>query len=166
MSLTIKLYTNTSPRNYVSKDVTQVGTDLAGVLRAETSIINPGIRVELSSVPANVNYMYVQDWGRYYFIEDIISVRTDLWELRGTADPLYSFRDQIKACTGIIHRSESNYNVYLDDGAFRTYAQPKIVTLSFPSGFSTWEYLLAVAGGSSSSREVDNSVENVDNVTR
>ena len=148
MSFTIKLYTNTSPRNFVTKSITQVGTDLTGDLRQETSIVKPAIMIELDSVPANVNYMYISDWGRYYFIEDIISIRKGLWELRGTVDPLYTYATELKNCNGVTHRAESElaYNTYLDDGSFRAYSNPTIRTIEFPSGFSTWEYLLALAG--------------------
>lgn len=153
MSFTIKLYTNSSPENFFTKTITQVGTDLTGDLREESSIIAPGIRVALASVPANVNYMYVQDWGRYYFIDEIVSVRAGIWELRGRVDVLGSFGTSIKACSGIVHRAESDqaYNVYLDDGSFRSYADPAVITKAFPSGFATWEYLLVVAGGAGSS---------------
>lgn len=153
MSFTIKLYTNTSPENFLTKSITQVGTDLAGDLREESSIINPGIRIALASVPAAVNYMYVEDWGRYYFIDEIVSVRAGIWELRGRVDVLGSFATQIQACSGIVHRAESAnaYNVYLDDGSFRSYADPAVITKAFPSGFTTWEYLLVVAGGAGSS---------------
>ena len=110
--------------------------------------MRPAILIESSGVPSGVNYMYVQDWGRYYFIEDIISVRAGLWEIRGTVDPLYTYSTQLKACQGITHRAESEnaYNTYLDDGSFRAYANPTIRTIAFPSGFNTWEYLLALAG--------------------
>ena len=152
MSFTIKLYTNSSPENFFTKTTTQVGTDLTGDLREGSSIIAPGVRVALASVPANVNYMYIQDWGRYYFIDDITSVRAGIWELSGRVDVLGSFGTSIKACSGIAHRAESPsaYNVYLDDGSFRSYADPEVITQEFPSGFSNWEYLLVVAGGTSS----------------
>lgn len=149
MSFTIKLYTNESPENFFTKTTTQVGADLTGDLREGSSIITPGIRIALDSVPADVNYMYVQDWGRYYFIDDIVSVRAGIWELSGRVDVLGSFGTQIKTCSGIVHRAESDqaYNVYLDDGSFRSYANPEIRTLAFPTGFSTWSYLFAVSGG-------------------
>lgn len=151
MSFTIQLYTNTSPRNFVTKTITQVGTDLTGDLRQETSIVRPGIIVELDSVPASVNYMYISDWGRYYFIEDIISVRAGLWELRGSVDPLYTYATQLKACSGIVHRaeSESAYNLNLNDGSFKAYANPEIRTMKFTSGFTSQDFVLAVAGGRS-----------------
>lgn len=149
MSFTLKLYTNNSEYDFVTKQLTQIGTDIACTARGECSILTPEIEVELAAVPAAANYMYITEFGRYYFIDEISVVRTGLYRIRGTVDPLTSFATQLRACSGIVHRAESGnaYNTYLDDGAFRTYANPEIRTLNFPSGFNTWEYLLALSGG-------------------
>ena len=149
-TFTLKLYTNSSEYDHVTKTITQIGSDLSCIARGECSLLYPEIEVELSSIPATANYMYIEDFARYYYIDEIVVVRTGLYRIRGTVDPLMSFATQIKACSGIVNRAESEaaYNTYLDDGAFRTYANPEIRTLEFPSGFNTWEYLLAIAGGS------------------
>lgn len=150
--MTIKLYTNTSPANFVTKNITQIGSDHTGTLRQETSIINPVIMLEASSVPASANYLYISDFARYYFIEDIVSVRNGLWEIHCKVDPLTSFKTELKACKGIVHRAEGEnaYNTNLDDGAFRAYCDPHIVTMAFPGTFNSWSYILAVAGGGAS----------------
>ena len=151
MSFTVKLYTNTSPRNFVTKTITQVGTDLSGDLRQETSIVRPAILIESDTVPVSANYMYIADFGRYYFIEDIVSVRKGLWEIHATVDPLYTYATQLKNCSGIVHRAESEgaYNLNLNDGSFKAYANPHIITKKFPNGFTTQDFVLAVAGGRS-----------------
>lgn len=151
-TFTLQLYTNNSEYDHVDKNLTQIGSDIVCTARGECSILRPVIEVELSSFPTNANYMYIADFGRYYFITEITSVRTGLWRISGAVDPLTSFATQIKACTGIVLRAESEaaYNTYLDDGAFKAYADPAIRTIEFPTGFSTWEYLLVVAGGTSS----------------
>ena len=148
-TFTLKLYTNSSEYDHVTKTITQIGSDLSCIARGECSLLYPEIEVELSSIPATANYMYIEDFARYYYIDEIVVVRTGLYRIRGTVDPLMSFATQIKACSGIVNRAESEAacNTYLDDGAFRTYANPEIRTLEFPSGFNTWEYLLAIAGG-------------------
>lgn len=153
MSFTIKLYTNTSPRNFVTKTVTQIGSDLTGNLRQETSIVRPAILIESDTVPVSANYMYISDFGRYYFIEDIISVRAGLWEIRATVDPLYTYSNELKQCTGIVHRAESEnaYNLNLNDGSFKAYANPHIITKKFSGSFTTQDFVLAVAGGRSAS---------------
>lgn len=148
-AFTLKLYTNLSEYDHVDKELTQIGSDLSCIARGECSMIRPVVEVELDSIPAAANYMYIEEFGRYYFIGDPVCVRTGLWQIPGTVDPLTSFATQLRACSGIVNRAESAnaYNTYLDDGAFRAYANPEIRTLEFPAGFSTWEYLLAVAGG-------------------
>lgn len=149
MSFTIDLYTNTSPENYVTKSITQLGTQLSGDLRQGTSIIRPGIVIEQASVPATANYMYIADFGRYYFIDNIETAEHGLYVIRGRVDPLMSYATAIKACKGIVHRAESQYNTYLDDGTFKAYANPAIITKKFPAGFTSTDFILAVAGGSS-----------------
>lgn len=148
-TFTLKLYTNLSEYDHVDKQLTQIGSDMSCIARGDCSMIRPVVEVELDSIPAAANYMYITEFGRYYFIGDPVCIRTGLWQIPGTVDPLTSFATQLRACSGIVNRAESAsaYNTYLDDGAFRAYANPEIRTLEFPTGFSTWEYLLAVAGG-------------------
>lgn len=147
MSFTIDLYTNTSPENFITKSITQLGTQLTGDLREGTSIVRPGIKVAAASIPTGANYMYISDFGRYYFIDDIETAEYGLYIIRARVDVLMSYATAIKTCKGIVHRSEDSYNVMLDDGSFRAYADPEIRRINFPTGFSTWEYLLVVAGG-------------------
>lgn len=60
---------------------------------------------------------------------------------------LDSFKTEIKANTGIIERQQNKWNLYLDDGTFKLYQNPLVLTRLFPSGFSAEEWILAVAGG-------------------
>lgn len=149
----IVLYTNTSPRNYLSKSLTEVAT-VSGVLREDSDIVNPVIEIVYGSSPAVVNYIYIAEFGRYYYVNDITSTKNGLWVFSCSSDPLMSFRNSILDCTGIVRRAQSSnaYNMMLDDGSFRTYANPRIVTKNFPSGFSRPSYVLAVAGGASSAQ--------------
>ena len=152
--MTITFYTFSDPNNKLTKTITQVGDAINGTLRQGCSKLNPRILIEYSGdFPENVNYMYITEFNRYYFVGDPVSVRNGLWEIPATIDPLMSHNAEIKTCKGIVHRSADAraYNVMLDDGTFRTYANPKIITKEFPSGFTTSEFLLAVAGGSGSS---------------
>ena len=150
MSFTIDLYTNTSPENFLTKSLTQIGTQLTGDLREGTSIIKPGIKVQAASIPAAANYLYIADFGRYYFIDDIETAEYGLYIIKARVDVLVTYATAIKACSGIVHRSENFYNTYLDDGSFRAYSDPYIITKEFPNGFTTQDFVLAVAGGTGS----------------
>ena len=144
----VELCTTTSPRNYLTKDIirTQV---CRGSLREESSIIYPVILVESDRIPKDINYLHIHEFGRYYFVDDIVSVRTKLWRIHATVDPLMSFHDQLLTCSGILAKGErnSNVNMMLDDGSFKVYSDPYIITKAFPSGFPGQSYVLALAGG-------------------
>ena len=136
MSFDIKLYTNNSEENRVDKELTDI-TTLTGTLRAQSSIIDPVIIAELETVPKQANYMYIAEFGRYYFIKNIVCVRTGVYEITAHVDVLTSFADQLRECRGIIRRSENDWNTYLNDGVFKTYQIPQTVCKYFTTGFAT-----------------------------
>lgn len=146
MSFDIVIQTNNSEDNKVDKDITDILT-ASGVLRDGTSIIDPVILIakDLTDL-ISCNYITISEFGRSYFVRDIRTVRTGLCELTCHVDVLYSFKDEIRNNTGIIRRQENDWNLYLNDGSFRVYQNPTVLTKAFPSGFSTLNYVLAVAG--------------------
>lgn len=149
MAFNIVLQTNNSENNRVVKDLTTI-TTLSGTLRQDTSIIDPVIMIEADlSDLISCNYMTIEAFSRSYFVSNIRSLRTGLVELSCHVDVLSSFADEIKANSAIIRRQENNWNLYLNDGTFRVYQNPMVLTKAFPSGFTTQNFVLAVAGASS-----------------
>lgn len=147
MSFNITLYKNKSRQNQRVKDLEEIET-MSGTLKSECSIVDPVILFESSENLRYCNYMYIPNFGRYYFINDIIHVRNNLYEIRAHCDVLSSSGSALLDCVGIIRRQENDWNLYLDDGAFKVYSNPNVVQKAFPSGFSTSNltYILAVAG--------------------
>lgn len=147
MSFAIIMQTNSSENNKLDKTLTDIST-LTGVLRQETSIIDPVIRVEGNlSEYVNANYCTIPEFGRSYFINNIHSIRNGLFEIVCHVDVLTSFKTQIRANSAIIHKSERNWNLYLNDGSLKTYQNPLVYTKKFSSGFPESEYfILGVAG--------------------
>ena len=148
MAFTIILQTNTSPKNALDKTLTDIAS-LSGVLKSDTSIIDPIITVEgdLSGF-VNCNYMTIATFGRSYFITNIRSIRNNLFEISAHCDVLSSFKTQIRGNTAVVKRQENNWNLYLNDGSFRVYQNPNVITKEFSGGFTTQEFVLAVAGSS------------------
>lgn len=149
MSFTIKLQTNTSSNNTMTKMVNDVLT-CDGALREGSSVIDPVITIEgdLSTI-SKTNYMTISEFGRSYFITNIKTIRNNIVEISGHVDVLSSFADEIKKNKGIVKRQENVWNLYIDDGSFKTYQNPLVLTKSFPSGFSSSQsFVLAVAGSS------------------
>ena len=146
MSFNIILQQNKSEMNKVLKSITDIMT-VSGFLKEETSIIDPVIKIEcdLSSV-VGCNYLSIPEFGRSYFVNNIRSIRNGLVEFACHVDVLSSFASAIKENTAIVKRQENNWNLYLNDGSFKVYQNPNVLTKAFPSGFTTQELVLAVAG--------------------
>lgn len=150
MSFTVNLMQNKSPSNFVTKDVESV-LSVTGNLREETSIIDPILTIE-TTISANVigkiNYAYIQEFNRYYYVVNITSIANDLWEIEFHVDVLMSYAVKIREQTAVVARQENRRNMYLDDGWFMAYQDPIIQMkyFSVPSPFETQEYVLLIAG--------------------
>ena len=146
MAFTVALQSNFSPKNQLDKSVSGV-LSVSGTLKEGTSVIDPVILVQAPlSTLVNANYMTISAFGRSYFITDIRSIRNDLVEISGHVDVLSTYAAGIRGNNAIIYRQENDWNLYLDDGSFQIYQNPSVLTRPFPSGFSTLDFVLAVAG--------------------
>lgn len=164
MSFDIILYRNESPTNFVNKDLKKIYL-FQGNLRDNSSLIDPVIIFQASDpgFHANkTNYLYIADFGRYYYITDIISTHFPLWEIHCHVDVLMSYADQIKEQVAIVARQEANYNMMLDDGFFMCYQDPKIQTKVFTNAtpFEKQEFVLVVAGSSTATPIAENEENN------
>ena len=146
MAFYIILQRNNSERNRVTKDISVILT-ISGELKTETSIIDPVIMIECDlSAVVGCNYMSISTFGRSYFVNNIRSIRSGLIEFSCHVDVLSSFASEIRSNIAIVRRQEKNWNLYLNDGSFKVYQNPNVLTKAFPSGFTTQEFVLAVAG--------------------
>lgn len=141
----LSTYKMTSEKNKLDKTLTDE-VQYTGTLKESTSILNPVILVQAASVSGN--YARIPEFGRYYFITDIISVRNGLWEVHMAVDVLTTYAASIKEQTAVIARQENKYNLWLDDPEFKVYNYGQVRTMEFPAGFSDNQtFILAVAGG-------------------
>lgn len=141
----IELYTNNSEVEKLVKDLTTLQT-LEGTLREATSILNPTIKIEGLTDIDKINYMHIPEFGRYYFVNDIRSIRNNLFEISAHVDVLMTYAKEIKQQRAVIRRQENVWNTYLDDGTFKAYQNPVIVTKLFPNGFNNNSFVLALSG--------------------
>lgn len=150
MSFQISLQKCTSPANFVNKEVTDVAY-ATGVLRNGASIIDPVFLIDTSltsDMISNVNYVYVEEFGRYYYVTNIVAETNQLWAVHCHVDVLMSYKEEIKAQRAIVARQANKFNMYLDDGWFMAYQDPIIQTkyLSVADPFEHQEFVLVVAG--------------------
>lgn len=146
--MTIKGYTMLDSHNVLNKTLTEV-MSITGTLKDKCSITDPIIMIEAASVTAN--YFYIEEFGRYYFLSDSPVYYDGFWELHLHVDVLYTYRTQLLACKVIMAKSESRYNLYLNDSDYVCEQDPVILTKVFPTGFSTSDacYILALIGDKS-----------------
>ena len=144
--MTITFYNNASERNAVTKNLTELAT-LTGSLREESSIIDPKITIaSMTGSIKDVNYAYIPEFGRYYFINDITSVRNGVWRISMHVDVLMTYAEAIRNNSAIIQRNENEYDLKLNDGLFVTQQNPRKSVHQFPAGFTDFDFVLAIAG--------------------
>lgn len=92
--------------------LTPTGGDQIDIqLKSGTSLISPTFLLNLSGRPT---YNYISFEGRYYFVNDITSVRNDLWELACTEDFLATWKSDIGATTAVILYATGGRNDIID----------------------------------------------------
>lgn len=142
--MTITLYNNSSPPNFVNKTIVQVDS-MEGTLRSPTSILDPVVTIERSN-PVGFNYAYIPEFNRYYYVTGISSETNRLIAIGMHVDVLMTYKTEIANMDAIIKRQENQYNLYLDDGIFKAYQNTKHKLIRFPNGFTEFSYILALAG--------------------
>ena len=144
--MTLILYSNATEHAALDKELTEL-VSLEGTLREESSIIDPVILISgIDDYITEMNYAEITEFGRFYFITNIESVRAGLWRVYFHVDVLHTYRDGIRANSGIIERNENEYDLQLNDGLFVTRQNPRIAQYPFSAGFNTWNFVLGVAG--------------------
>ena len=94
MSYAVNFYTF-SKRDNSTKRPTGSGTSLQCEIRYESSILNPVLQINtVISNPSNLNYAYIPEFNRYYWINDW-SYDRGFWIVRMSVDVLATYKDQI-----------------------------------------------------------------------
>lgn len=145
--MNIYLYVNSSERQAITKTLSGA-TELIGSLRSETSVISPQIIIEGTN-PTGFNYAYIPQFGRYYFIDSMDSIRTNLWRLNLSVDPLMSFHDQVLNLQVIVSDDTApDAEQYMSGSVWATTVKSKTDIVNFPNGLlENGEYILITAGG-------------------
>lgn len=138
--MNLTLYKYLSERNKVDKfnDLVFVMT-ATGSFKADVNILSPTLILSLpieaieyltdenlneiddvvltdgSGKVLDFNYMYIEEFRRYYYVTSIVVSSNELVVVTGDVDPLYSFRDQIIENYGMVDRNEFEYDELLTD---------------------------------------------------
>ena len=163
----VTVYITGSDPQHVVKDLTTVVGSYAGDVRGEVSVDRPVVLIQATIETGN--YVYIDEFDRYYWITDRNIVRTDLTELTLRSDPLMTFgRSSTSPLYGLpiyVTRTEQQaaeansscgWNAYIPDRTVqktaRTFTKvtvdPYIPKFEYPdSALSTErQYILGVIG--------------------
>lgn len=143
-------YNNKSDKRYLNKTIEAKYSNIPIEVLEPSSIIRPSLRVSSGLVGQSVNYIYVNELERYYYIKDWIMENGHI-RLECEVDVLMSFKDAIKQQNVILARQEKNYNLYQVDNKMKLLNAPATRVIEFPSGFdySTQEFVLILTGSAS-----------------
>lgn len=131
-SLDMILYHNNAEQNRLDKtNFLESVSTLNGYLRDKTSITNPSIIIEMSEFPT-FNYVYLPKFNRYYYVTNILSIATNLWQIDMHVDVLMSYKDKILLQSAIIERNEYEWNPYLIDSSLPVSKEPNITVEEVP----------------------------------
>lgn len=113
---TMKLYKNLSENNDVDKNLT--GKKVALVEpRGPVDILHPAIRADGKEYGITVNsfnYCYIVELRRYYYIHSFRFHANGLVEMDLSIDVLMTYKDDIRASSGLILK-QRDYNPYFGD---------------------------------------------------
>ena len=145
--MNIVLYVNSSEKQALNKTLSSALT-LTGTLRGESSIISPTFNIEVTN-PSGYNYCYISEFGRYYFIKNITSVRNGIWRIDCEVDVLMSFKAQILNLDVIVSDSTNEGSEpYFTGNVWQTTVKTKTDILNFSNGLlDDGEYILITSGG-------------------
>lgn len=90
---------------------------VSGVLKEQSSIINPVVLIQSDTSIMEYNYAEIDTFKRKYFVTDIKNVRNDLWEVSMHVDVLYSYKDALLQNDYFVERNQYNFNNELPDNA-------------------------------------------------
>lgn len=142
--MTIVMMNNRSELNKVSKDVVPL-QEYTGYLKNETSIINVDIVIDADKIDGN--YLYIRELDKYYFINDISSIRTRLWNINATIDVLQTYNTEIYEQYALIDNNRNVGNEYVDNNLkIDSRLSNEIVNFEYKFNDEP-TYILVVAGG-------------------
>lgn len=143
----IRLYVNKSEPNRIGKTLTGE-VEYNGSLKSECSVLRPVVTIADENL-SRFNYMYIPQFHRYYFIRDMVAVRSGLWRITSEVDVLESYKTGILNQKAILDDSQSEgTNNYLQGQQWTAKVKTLTDIINFNSGLlDTGEYILITAGG-------------------
>lgn len=148
--MNIKLMYTDSENNTIGKRISNKA-DVTAIIKGSISVENPVLILNYNGdISKNINYVYIEEYNRYYYINDIINLTGGRYEIHCSVDVLESFKDKILKLKAVIDKQKGREqsNLYYDDNSFKLLNKEFNAVINFPNGFlNEGEFILITAGG-------------------
>lgn len=112
--MTVIFYKYNDIKNKINKTLSGGLTVNDVVIQNDFDITVFDLLIKNSDFNSEYNYCYIQDLGRYYFIESVEKMNGTIYKIRLTVDVLKSFSTQIENINAIITKSENPDDNFVD----------------------------------------------------
>lgn len=151
--MTIKFYKIKDDRRQLRKTLTNetLVRTVTGQLKTDCSVMDPIIEVTFDALLVTCNYMYIQEFGRYYHVTNIETGAQRIF-VHAHVDVLQTYADEIEDLTCVIERQQDpgKCDLYLTDKAFKSENRHIVSVRKFSGSFSkaNSSYVLTTGGTS------------------
>lgn len=112
--MTVIFYKYDGIKNKINKTLENGLTVNDVIMHNDFDITAFELLIKDTNFNSEYNYCYIQDLGRYYFIESVEKMNGTIYKIRLTVDVLKSFSTQIENIQAIITKSENPDNDFVD----------------------------------------------------
>lgn len=148
MNVTVRLYQNHSDPNVVYKNISLISTHQCQLTEG-CQVDAPVMLLDMQPGIKNFNYMYIEEFGRYYHCVANI-VNGNQMRIAGYTDVLMSFWNQFKNSQCVAQRSSNMGNPEIEDELMPFESQPEYIyrrsSFAFTPSSSGGCYILTVGG--------------------
>ena len=145
-----KFYNNKSDARYLNKSIDLKYDNIPIEVLTPASVIRPVLKVSSGLIGQSVNYVYVDELERYYYIRNW-TMENGYVTLECEVDVLMSFKNSIKQQNVIVSRQQKKYNLYMTDQKQKFYNTNATVVKEFPKkpfSISKSQFILCLNGAS------------------
>ena len=108
----IILYTTKSANNVINK-VLESSIEYDIKFKDNTDIKTPLVVLRSEDIILS-NYAYIENFGRYYFVDRIELYPNNIYNIYLRCDVLETYKSELLKCDGLISQQQQNVNSYYD----------------------------------------------------
>lgn len=148
--MVVNFYNSPGERNLLNRSMNLIGTLDSVQITEPCNIETPEIYFAYDPTFLNADYVYIPQFNRYYFRNDLRIENGNFFRFYLESDPLMSFRNNIMASQCVARRSTNRINPQIRDDQVSFKVNPRYVYKELPGGFTPdgngYCYILTLGG--------------------